>query len=236
MKRFLLFLLVPVFFCPVYSQGEEDGNEEKIIIDSLYREDQFYVGFTFNLLRDLPETVSQSGFSGGLHLGFIRDMPINKRRNLALGLGLGWGTNTYAQNLFIGETQTGKTIFRSLNAVDAGYDSNRFTTYLVEVPLELRWRSSTASSYSFWRVYAGIKLGYLYHFKSNFKQPGNQVVQTKIDELDRFRMGATLAVGYSKVNFYLYYGLNPFFGDGYLPTGETVGVKTIKIGLMFYIL
>ena len=234
MKKFLLTFSAFLFLLMGFSQNET-GNDAVEIVDSLYREDQFYIGFTFNLLNSMPENVTQSGFAGGLHIGFIRDIPINQRRNWAIGAGLGWSINTYSENLFIGEAETGESIFRSLGAMDIEYDTNRFTTYLVEAPIEIRWRTSTASAYAFWRVYAGIKFGYIYYFKSNFKQPGNQVVQTKVDELNRFRMGLTLSTGYNKVNFYCYYGLNSFF-DGKMPNGQDIGVKTVKIGLIFYIL
>ncbi len=46
--------------------------------DSLYKEDHFYAGVTYNVLVNKPSDVKQSGFSLGFHLGFIKDMPINK--------------------------------------------------------------------------------------------------------------------------------------------------------------
>lgn len=234
MKIFVFLLLAFFYFQAGFSQIEKEDSATTLI-DSLYREDQFYFGFTFNLLRSLPKDVTQSGFSGGIQLGFLRDFPLNKRRNFAVAAGLGWSVNTFADNLFIGEDENDTTIFHSLETENVVFERNRFTTYLVELPLEIRWRTSTPSTYAFWRVYAGIKFGYIYYFKSNFIQTGNQVVQTKVDELNRFRMGLTLSAGFNKVNFYCYYGLNPFF-EGEMPSGEKVGVRTIKIGLMFYIL
>ena len=218
---------------PSFSQ--EDPSPVPIVIDSLYREDQFYIGLTFHLLADLPESVSQSGFSGGLHLGFIRDFPLNKRRNIGLGAGLGWSVNLYGQELFIGEDSNNNTIFRNLNTGDIEFDSNRFTTQLIEAPIEFRWRTSTPDSYKFWRVYTGLRLGYIYHFKSTFKQGNNQVVQTDVPELERFRIGTTFTFGYSTFNFHVYYSLNPFFKDAKLGDTE-IGITTIKLGLMFYIL
>lgn len=205
------------------------------VIDSLYREDQFYIGLTFHLLRDLPESVSQSGFSGGLHLGFIRDFPLNKRRNIGLGAGFGWSVNSFGQELFIGEDSNNNTLFRNLNSEGIEYDSNRFTTQLVEVPLEFRWRTSTPDSHKFWRVYTGLRLGYVYYFQSTFKQGGNQVIQTDVPEFDRFRIGTTLSFGYNTFNLHLYYSLNPFFKDAKLGNTD-IGITTFKVGLMFYIL
>jgi hypothetical protein len=234
MKQIFLFLL-GFSFLPAIAQEEININSAGVT-DSLYREDQFYVGLTFHILSNLPEEVTQKGFSGGFHAGFIRDFPINKRRNIAIGAGLGWSINTFGQELFIGENEEGETVFRDLNARNIEYDTNRFSTQLVEVPLEFRWRTSTYDSYKFWRIYTGVRLGYVYYFKSNFKQDeGYQVIQTDVPELEKFRIGTTFTFGYNTFNFHVYYSLNPFFKDAKLNESE-IGITTFKIGLMFYIL
>lgn len=233
MTRVYLIVLGFLTFLPAVAQGQNDFIPG---IDSLYREDQFYVGLTFHLLSDLPDEVAQSGFSGGFHLGFIRDFPINERRNIAIGTGLGWSVNSYGQEMFIGEEPNGNTIFRNLDDSGIEYDHNRFTTQLIEAPIEFRWRTSTPETYKFWRVYTGFRLGYIYHFRSSFKQEGNQVVQTDIPELQRFRLGTTLSFGYNTFNFHVYYSLNSFFEDARLENGAEIGLSAFKLGLMFYIL
>lgn len=233
MKKLCLFIFGFGLCLPVLAQQRTAGAAS--VIDSLYREDQFYIGLTFHLLHDLPEEVTQKGFSGGVHLGFIRDFPLNKRRNIALGVGAGWSVNTYGQELFIGEDDNDQTIFRDLNALDIEYDTNRFSTQLLEVPLEFRWRTSTPESYRFWRIYTGLRLGYIYHFKSNFQQEGNQVIQTEVPEVERFRLGTTFTFGYNTFNFHVYYSLNPYFKEARLNNTE-FGIHTFKVGLMFYLL
>ena len=230
-----VFFIIIGLFMSLPSLAQDRDSTVTKVIDSLYREDQFYIGLTFHLLKDLPETVSQSGFSGGLHFGFIRDFPLNKRRNIGLGAGLGWSVNSFGQELFIGEDANNNTVFRNLNSEGINYDSNRFTTQLIEVPLEFRWRTSTPDSHKFWRVYTGLRLGYVYYFQSTFKQGGNQVIQTDVPEFDRFRIGTTLSFGYNTFNFHVYYSLNPFFKDAKLGNSD-IGVTTFKVGLMFYIL
>ncbi len=240
MKSYRTFVLC--FFVALSSlSGQEDDGEQlgmlSTQIDSLYREDQFYFGVTYNLLNSQSESISESGFSGGVHFGFIRDFPLNKQRNVALGVGLGGSANSYGQNLFIGEDPLGETIFRSLREQTIPYDTNRFTTYLVESPLEFRWRTSTPESYKFWRVYTGLRLGYVFYFKSNFVQSNNTVKQTNVPELERLRLGTTFTFGYNTFNFHFYYSLNSFFKDASLyETGENIDLTTFKIGLMFYIL
>ena len=237
--RIKLVILSLTLLFPVILIAQEEQQQYKIpdsvpfTVDSLYREDQFYVGFIFNLITNKPEAISQESFSGGLNLGVIRDMPLNKRRNVALGLGLGWGIDSYGQNLRITRSASGDTEFQSLEDID--YDTNRYTTQQFELPFEFRWRTSTPESYKFWRIYSGVRLGYIYNFRSNYRDDTGQTVINKLSELNKFRAGATFTFGYNTFNFHFYYSLIPFFKDASLQN-ESLDVSTLKIGLTFYIL
>lgn len=221
-----------------FAQSKNDGKEENAIpqvVDSLYREDQFYIGLSFNLLDNGPNGFRQNGFSGGLHIGFIRDMPINLRRNKAIGVGLGISTNTYNSNLFIGEDAAGNSIYSILTS-DIDVDSNRFNTNLIEMPIQYRWRTSTVTKYNFWRVYTGIKLSYIYHYRARFEQPGNTVIQTNIPEVNRFRYAATLTLGNGNFNAFVQYNLNNLFDNNAQIGGEPINLQPIKFGIEFYLL
>tara|TARA_R110002072_G_scaffold7503_2_gene40698 strand:+ start:463572 stop:464336 length:765 start_codon:yes stop_codon:yes gene_type:complete len=243
-----LFLIAPVVFAQqtdtnlntntnAFSTRLDQQKKVDTVGDLKYREDQFYLGITYNLLSNVPSAVNIRGLSGGIHFGFLRDMPINKRRNIAIAVGGGLSFDVYGNTLFIGETPQEETIFTILNDDDYIYDTNRFTTAVIEAPFELRWRTSTPTKYGFWRVYAGFRLGYAYWYQAKFKQEGNEVTQTDIPEFNRTRLAATLSLGYNKVNFYAYYSINPFFdGATTSNTAETVDFRTIKLGILFYIL
>lgn len=229
---YTVFLLLA--FMPLTAQ--ENGDLAPVN-DSLYREDQVYIGFTYNLLSGSPDNITGSQFSGGFHTGFIRDFPLNERRNIALGVGLGWSINSYGQNLFIGEEAgTEETIFRILDQENVEYDKNRFSTQSVDVPLQVRWRTSTVDSYKFWRIYTGLRPSYVYYFRSNFVQANNTVRQTKVPEFDRLRLGATFTFGYNTFNFHFYYSLNSFFNEDAVVNGENIDMKTFQVGLMFFLL
>ncbi|QJP34150.1 PorT family protein [Nonlabens sp. Ci31] len=229
----LLFLLGTL--SSVAQDKKQTENAIPSVVDSLYREDQFYVGLSFNLITEQPRSFSQNGFSGGLHMGFIRDMPINKRRNLAIGVGLGVSTNTYNSNLFIGEEPSGETIFSIIDdSIDI--DRNRFNTNLIEMPIQLRWRTSTPTNYSFWRIYAGVKFSYIYYYKAKYKSGGNSVIQTDIPELNRLRYAATLTLGHSSFNAFVQYDLITLFRKDALIDNQRVNLQPIKFGIEFYIL
>ncbi len=220
-------------YCPLAVFGQEG---DLIVIDSLYREDQVYVGITFNLLANRPDAIEQNGLSWGVQTGFIRDFPINKKRNKAIGVGLGLTFDRFSQNLFIGEQADGETTIYETIAGDLQFDRNRFTYYSVELPIEYRWRTSTPTSYNFWRIYAGVRFGYIYYFRSIFEQPGNTVRQTDIPELNRFQYGITLSAGYDAFNIQAYYGLNTLFNDDALLGNDPIELQVLRLGIQFYLL
>lgn len=245
-QRFLITLCVGTLLS-FFSYAQDDfltkktAIQDSIVIqhtgpDTKYLEDQFYVGFTFNILDQTAKGINQSGFSGGIHLGYIRDIPLNKRGNFGLGAGVGWSVNAYRTNLLISQDENGNSLFQTLNRSKIDYDVNRFSTYLVEAPIQLRWRTSTAESYKFWRIYAGVRIGYLYYFHSKFSQPGKTIYKTDVAELQRLRYGLTFTFGYNTFNFTVYHSLNPFFKNAQTIDNRPVELSTFKIGLEFYIL
>ncbi|MBO6607788.1 porin family protein [Psychroserpens sp.] len=235
--KYLLYIIIGIIFIPsLNAQDNPQSVLNDTVVDTKYREDQFYFSVTYNLLGRKPRGMSQTGFSSGFHLGFIRDMPLNKRRNIALGLGLGLSTNSYNQNIQITEIN-GTASYQIIDG-DVTFSKNKFTTYLLEVPLELRWRTSTTKAYDFWRIYAGVKLGYVVYNSSKYRGLPNDIQVSNIDDFNRFQYGLTLSAGYSNVSVHLYYALNPIFNsDTKLEdTGETLEINAVKIGLIFYIL
>ena len=204
-------------------------------IDSLYREDQFYIGATYNVLNSKPSGAKMRGLSGGLQAGFVRDMPINKRRNLAIAVGVGLTYDRMGQNLYIGNRDGGVTIFEVIDD-KAEYDRNRFSLATVEVPIEFRWRTSTPTFYRFWRVYTGVRFGYAYWHQSALIADNVSLKSSNISEFDPFRMTATLSFGYNTFNFIAAYSINPFFKDAETTDGQRVDFRSLKVGLIFYIL
>ncbi|MDY2585918.1 porin family protein [Winogradskyella aquimaris] len=232
MKNIFFIVLVTSGFLG-FTQGSDDKDKSELYKN--YREDQFYISVTYNLLSQKPSGVNQSGFSTGFHFGFIRDMPINKKRTVALGIGLGLSTNSYNQNMAITEVNN-QIEFNIINESEINVSKNKFTTYLLEVPFELRWRKSSPTTYNFLRIYPGFKFGYLFYNSSKLKSSDGDVKLSNIDSFNRLQYGFTLSAGYGTWNVHAYYGLNAIFGDSTKLDGAALDMSSFKIGLMFYIL
>jgi len=209
---------------------------DTISVDNNYREDQFYISVTYNLLGKKPDGISQSGFSSGFHVGFIRDMPINKKRNVAIGLGLGISSNSFNQNLLISKNNEQEIEYSILDKSITTYSKNKFSTYLLEIPLEFRWRTSTPTDYNFLRVYPGFKLSYMIYNSSKFKSSEGDISLSNINDFNNLQYGIMLNAGYSNINAHFYYALNNIFNNKANVNGEQIGMNVIKIGLIYYIL
>lgn len=214
--------------------GFSQEKAPQVKIDSLYREDQFYFTATYNNLQKFPSGLTQNKLSPGIGVGFLRDMPINKTRTYAIALGIGYSFNQYNYNLYTYNVDQNTRSYEVLSE-DIYYDKNRLTLHYIEIPLELRWRTSTFDSHKFWRIYTGIKAGYLFSNKYEFVNDVQNTVIKNNPDLNKISYGCYISAGWNTWNVYAYYGLNTIFKDVKI-NGETSKMNTINVGLQFYIL
>lgn len=233
MRIFLICFLLLSVFTGFSQEKTEAENSQKIKIDSLYREDQFYFGLTFNVLQKKPSGLNQSDLSTGLLAGFIRDMPLNKNRTIAIASGLGFTFNNYNQNISI--TRPNEIPIYAIINSEFFFKKNKFEQLIIDVPIEFRWRTSSFESHKFWRIYSGFKLSYLVYDKSIFIQNQEKIVLSNNKDFNKFLYGAYISAGYNTMNVYAYYGLNPLFKSAKIDN-ETINMNAMNIGVIFYIL
>ncbi|MBT2162546.1 porin family protein [Zobellia barbeyronii] len=228
MMRYLFGLLFLCCTGAVAQTGIDSTN-----VDSKYLEDQFYIGITYNFLLGQPDGVSQRNLSYGLQAGFIKDIPLNQSRTTAIGIGVGYGVYSYYSNLMAEETFSGN-LYSILE--DDDFNRNKVETHMLEVPFEVRWRNSTASEYKFWRLYAGMKLGYVFGGRSKLVPTDTGKVSFYNEDIRSFQYGLTLNFGYNTFNLHAYYSLTNLFNDNVVVGSESLNTKALRIGLIFYIL
>ena len=208
----------------------------KVEVDSLYREDQFYFNISYNSLVNKPSGFGQNKFSTGLSIGFLRDMPFNKKRTWAVALGFGYGLSILNHNLLSGEIP-------NINDADSykyisgnlDFDKNKHALHFVEFPLEIRWRNSTPDSHKFWRIYTGFKVSYLFFDRYKFSNASQETLTFSNPDLNKIQYGVYTTFGFNTFNFYVYYGLNPIFKTGQI-NNENIKFSPLNFGLQFYIL
>jgi len=215
--RKLLFLVLLISSC-VKAQSDST------FVDNKYLEDQIYLNLTYISLLNTPPPISQSGFSFGLGGGFIKDLPVNSRRNVAFGVGLGYGFNNYYFNVRF-ENEDPNEDKTTLNS--------KIMLHVVELPLEFRFRTSTATGYKFWRFYPGFKISYAFAENLSLGKDADFEVEG-VAQYNDFLYGLTFSAGYNKWNIHLYYGLNDLITN--TPENDyEFAITDFRIGLVFYV-
>jgi Outer membrane protein beta-barrel domain len=229
MKLVLKIVFLFIFFT-AFSQ-EKIAPSPFVAVDSLYREDQFYVGLTYNNLEKIPQDYSKKGLSFGVNLGFLRDMPINKKRTFAIAAGFGFSYNKYHSNLKISENN-GEMLYQIVST--DSYSRNKLEQVFVELPIEIRWRNSTPTSTVFFRIYSGFKVSYLLYNKSKYVGDSD-IAFINNPDFNKLQYGPYLSIGYNTWNLHAYYALNPIFKTATFD-GQNIDMRAINIGLIFYVL
>lgn len=195
--------------------------------DDFYREDQIYFGITHSLLQNTPTNFKQNSISTGVMLGFLRDIPLNKQRNISIAPGAGIAFFNLRNNL------TYNSIENSY-LVDYNYDKNFQNLTYLEIPLEIRWRTSNKYSHKFWRIYTGVKFSYLLNNVSKYNGIMGKYELKSNPDYNKSNIGAYVSAGFNTWNIYAYYGFNSLYKQDKLPDNK--GINFFNVGLMFYIL
>jgi len=242
-KLNIILLLLPLF---TYAQEDSDdgliaspqsATSTLTTIDNHYLEDQFYVGLTYDYLAGKASSVVQHNLSHGIHLGFIRDLPINQKRNLGFGIGLGYAYDVVYNNMVANRNSSGVVSYEIVEHFrDLNISKNYFKTHAIEMPLEFRFRTSTPTSHKFWRVYAGMRIAYLLGGRSLYTANDIDTSFQNPDIVRKFQLKTFAAFGYNALNFFVQYNLSPLLKDAKTTDGTSLSSNVLQIGLIFYIL
>ena len=223
--RFLVSLLLLISFFISFSQKND--------VDNKHLEDQFYLGLYYSTLTSSPENFNQNKFSSTLNFGFIRDFPFNKQRNFGVGVGVGLSLSSSNSNLKLSDLNSSVS-GEIVNGED--FTKNKWNTTKIEFPFEVRWRTSTPTSYKFWRVYFGVKTSYLLKSKYKYESLSSDYTLENLP-FRKTQSGITVNAGNNTWNLGLYMGLNPIFNKEVGQNNPNLkDLKEFKLGLVFYIL
>lgn len=235
MRTLFLFFILVTSLVRSQSLSEEIQTNSKEI-DTNYLEDQFYLGITYNLLIDRPSDVSQYNLSRGIHLGYLRDIPLNKPRNIGLGVGLGYAYNLIYTNIQATESPS-KMLYDIISVSDQKVIKTYYQFHSIDfIPIEFRWRTSTPTSFLFWRVYSGIKISYLFGSNYRLKTETSQSYLTSPDTQHYFDWKAYISFGRGSWNGFIQYGLTPLFKGKTTQNDIPIDMTLVNIGFIFYIL
>ena len=197
--------------------------------DSDYEAESFTAHFLMNQISGIEDEMELSALSSGYNIHFHFNKRFGESR-LSFSPGIGFNVRNYYSNVHIWSADSVAKVTVLPDSVD--YSKNRLGMYSMSVPLEIRYYSKPNSKDNFFSLALGLTGEWVYTVET--KQVVGELntrIQGRDDlqEVNSLRYGAHLRLGYGKVGFYGYYGLNELFSDegpeGYAPWA--VGIKLI---------
>ena len=222
-KLFFSFFFVS-FIANIYSQ------KDSLQLGDSYADDQIYAAITYAQFSNQPSSITRSRFSYALSIGFLKDFILNKKGAISFAAGVGYGYDFFNHELKVSEMNTNTFFDTSANT-----SSNVFKSHNLEFPLEIRWRTSNAKKYDFWRIYTGVKFLYNVSNTFQFTENATDFKYKNVSAYRKLQYGLTFSAGYTEFNAYLFYSLTPVFENATI-NGENINTKILKFGLIFYIL
>ena len=224
------FFLYFFLFIGLLSHGTLLAQDETLA-DSLYREDQIYLGVSFAVLLSDQFDFKPRGLSRHFQFGVVRDIPLSENGQFALGIGIGMSFVRYNTNVIRSDDFNSNISY----TVSRNLEDNPFLFSLqsLDLPLSIRWRNSSSKDYVFWRIYGGISFQWNYRIYAKKEDMSFSVSK----DIQNIGVKTHLSFGYNTWNFYLAYKLTPFFNPTSFSNGATpFDISPLKIGLIFYLL
>ena len=193
------------------------------------RGEWFNLEFTGNrMLPDSKDIKQEFGYS--VSFSFMHELRFG-RSHWSLGYGLGYGFYNYYNNLNIkNDPSTQQPVYTVLPS-DSTYDLNRQSFQYIELPLELRFRTTSNKKGRYWRIYPYVKIGFRVKSYNLFEVGTYKVRDSKIQDSKKFKAGAGIRFGYWIFTLYGNYDLTPLYESVIIGETDLANFRTVNLGL-----
>ncbi|MFO7873867.1 MAG: porin family protein [Bacteroidales bacterium] len=220
MKRNILFLTVFLLMTTSLQAFEPPR---------MHPTDRFIVTPFTDLWQNSPDNMELKTIQRGVNIILLQDMPLG-RSNFSIAAGLGFTShNLYSDQWYRFHPIEGQYDFYP---APEDYEKNKLSLNYVDIPVQIRFRTRELNST--FRLYAGIKVGYLINAHTKFEGKVRYFDHDILDETEfalpfasrttKFKehdlnnlydwhISLTAMIGYGRVNFQMYYPLNDMFKD-----------------------
>lgn len=223
-KWLLLFLVFP-YLLPAQSKPNHKGDNEFDLKN--YKSDphdRCILEVNHTGWANLPSNVDLSYKSIGVNFSLLFDKPIGKSA-FSFGYGLGLYSHNFHSNAdFIYKRDS---VSGQLNTVLAPftrpYSLNRYAQKIIEVPLELRFRTKTDRQF---KIHIGGKIGYMVHDFRSIRDNEGKVRLYHVKNINPLRYGVHFRIGYEQICLTACY----YFSDVFTTKGPA-GIRMYSLGI-----
>lgn len=230
MKKVIIFSLLFFGFINIFHAQTDTSKIKKAVSEfdvKNYKADPrdrliFEVNFT-NWLG-APKNIKPDWKCVGFGFYTMFDKPISNT-NFSFGYGLGFYSHNYSSNAnfvyqFDSLSQNTKTIIEQKTT---SYIANRYNERSFEIPLELRFRTKTATIF---KIMVGAKIGYVISDFKKSDDANGRIRLYNIKNVNPFRYGVNFRIGVEQICLTASY----YFSEVFTNNGPK-GIHPFSIGI-----
>lgn len=231
MKHFFGIAIFIFWMIPVLGQEADKIEKKAAKVES---NDRLTFEFNYTDLLNQPEGYETRWFNRGMNVYLNYDIKLGSGKHFSFAPGIGFSTHNVYHNSFI-ERDTSATVFTQISDT-LTYRNNKISTNFIEAPLELRFRSTPNKFNRSFKLAVGMRLGYLINAHTKYRGEldrgdGKESVKVKdlrLPNINNFRIGPSVRVGYGNLSLVGYYSLTTLFDKDRGP-----GVHPFSVGISF---
>ncbi len=217
MRKFfliVLFVSIQVFF---YAQNSKKKNKaitantDEFNLTNYKGEpgDRLIIEINHTSWMGKPAEIKTNWRSVGFNFAFMFDKPIG-RSSFSFGYGLGIYGHNYHSNanfLYVNDSISHSQITK-LKPLKSDYKTNSYSEKILEIPLELRYRSKTDRKF---KVALGIKGGYVINDFRKLENNDEKIKVYNTKNINRLRYGVNFRIGVEQFCFTACYYISEVF-------------------------
>lgn len=176
----------------------------------------------------VSQEFKEKAFSGGVNFMLFFDYPMGNSH-----FSFAWGGSISSYNIhgpidlvYKRDSVTNQILFTSLGKRTAPYNINRIGLKILEIPVEMRFRTFT--DYQF-KLAVGFKVGYVVQSFRKIYDANEKVKIFDIAGINPWRYGITLRIGWEQLHLTAFYALSEFFQGG----KGTAGIIPYSVGFAY---
>lgn len=215
MKNSFLFILLSFLgFSGLQAQADVDTN----YYDPPEKMDRFIFDFGHATWLNAPKGVETEPWSYDIALHYMQDIPFGES-GFATAIGFGFSSHNVFHNAYFLEDSDGGATEMIPYSSGQEPDKNKLSATYFDVPLELRFRTSSSPAF---KIAIGGRAGYLANLHQKIIDEDGKRKLFDLEGVSPFRYGAYARIGVGRWNLFAYYALPPFFQEGKGPSLQQV--------------
>jgi hypothetical protein len=208
MKKYLLFIILTLTILNA-AKAQDASTETTKIKKPKSKQERFIMDIGLDSWMKMPSNIStQWAKSRRFEFYFMKDKAFaHGHLGIAYGLGMSF-TNVNSNATYSGSTDS-LVPYQGISP-----SQNKLSTNYLEIPLELRFRTSPLHNGNRLKLAVGAKAGWLMQEHLKFEDGSVKEKFFNDSNVNPFRFAYTGRIGYGKFSLMGYYGINALYKNG----------------------